>query len=73
MGLATPSDKKLLTATKTVAKSMKSLSSEEEEGPIALDRRAWKDLVADLCLLGPKGEEEWTCPHITEIVVLYRD
>src|SRR6202042_2022904 len=33
MGLATPSYKKLLTATKTAAKSMKSLPSKEEEGP----------------------------------------
>src|ERR1700729_4082019 len=33
MGLATPSYKKLPTATKTATKSMKSLPSEEEEGP----------------------------------------
>jgi hypothetical protein len=24
----------------------------------ALDRRAWKDVVVDLCLQGPKGKEE---------------
>jgi hypothetical protein len=25
---------------------------------MALDWRAWKDVVVDLCLRGPKGEEE---------------